>query len=300
MPSIRGTASVEDSRALQKALKSTTFPNSFLTKLDVTKVQRTVLSNWIDAKITEILGFEDEIVSSTAVNLFLPEVSNEEPKIIPVVDPKRNQIDLAGFLGDDNSKAFCAELWELLLDAQQQNSGIPTKILEAKKQQLAQQKQQQLIQQQHQQKQQDANYDRRNRVSSEDRKPRRVPPPEEYDRQRREARHRNPRPVSPPHRHDHNNNNHHTSDHRRPMTTYSRDDAHNNNYDYYYNDVERHRNKRTFSKRHDYGGDNKHDGDYHPDPHYDEYGRRRHDTDDDQDRKRRQKRKSRSRSRELR
>ena len=89
MPTIKGTASVSDSRAREKALKKTKFPRSFGKSVSLEKVNKSVLEQWIEQKVTSILGFEDEIVSSTAINLFLPS-DNSDP------DPKKAQLDLAG------------------------------------------------------------------------------------------------------------------------------------------------------------------------------------------------------------
>ena len=91
MPTIKGTASVSDSRARQKALRKTKFPRNYGKLVSVEKVNKAVLTQWIEQKITSILGFEDEIVSSTAVNLFLP-ADNKSP------DPKKAQLDLTGVL----------------------------------------------------------------------------------------------------------------------------------------------------------------------------------------------------------
>jgi serine/arginine repetitive matrix protein 1 len=138
MPSIKGTSSVEDSRALSKALKATKFPSNFHQTVDITKVNRPVLIQWIERKITECLGFEDEIVQSTAVNLFLPEFSDEGTTV--VLDPRKAQIALCGFLGDEQAATFCSQLWDLMLDASTQPAGIPRKLLEEKKKELAAQK----------------------------------------------------------------------------------------------------------------------------------------------------------------
>lgn len=184
MPLIKGTASVSDSRALNKALRSTKFPESFLTKVDLSKVNKPVLTQWIETKITAILGFEDDIVQSTAVNMFLP--SSAEETVLEV-DPKKAQIDMAGFLGDDEAAKFAKELWEMMIDAQTSPMGIPTKLLEEKKKELAAQQAQ----------------ERQNAA-------RLPPPPQQQQRppnRRQEGRddfrdrpHGRPsRPVSPPH-----------------------------------------------------------------------------------------------------
>mmetsp|Transcript_36222 Transcript_36222/g.87696 ORF Transcript_36222/g.87696 Transcript_36222/m.87696 type:complete len:444 (+) Transcript_36222:15-1346(+) len=130
MPSIKGTASVSDLRARRKALKGTRFPDNFTQAVELEKVNKQVLTQWIERRVTSILGFEDEIVSSTAINLFLPE-EGESP------DPKRSQLDLVGFLGEEESASFARDLWTLMLEAQDSATGIPKTLLEEKKKELA-------------------------------------------------------------------------------------------------------------------------------------------------------------------
>ncbi|MGK3733359.1 MAG: hypothetical protein ACI90V_000195 [Bacillariaceae sp.] len=152
MPTIKGTASVTDSRARQKALRKTKFPRNFETKVLLQKVNKPVLTQWIEQKVTSLLGFEDEIVASTAINLFLP---SDGTCTSP--DAKKAQLDLVGFLGEDSAATFSKELWSLMLEAQKSSSGIPQTLLEQKKKDMAERmnrknnQQQQLKQQQQQQ-----------------------------------------------------------------------------------------------------------------------------------------------------
>ena len=134
MPSIKGTASVADPRARSKALKKTKFPKSFALPVQLSKVNKPVLRQWIEQRVTSILGFEDEIVSSTAINLFLPSEEGSNP------DPRRAQLDLVGFLGEEESASFAKELWGLLLEAQSSGTGIPRTLLEQKKKELESQR----------------------------------------------------------------------------------------------------------------------------------------------------------------
>lgn len=137
MPSIKGTASVIDERARDKELKSTKWPKVFKKKVEIRKINREVMTQWIEKQISQLLGFEDEIVAQTAINLFFPTelegVAAEPP------DPKRAQLDLQGFLGDDAAK-FTKECWTLMVEASESVTGIPQTLLEEKKQQLAIQK----------------------------------------------------------------------------------------------------------------------------------------------------------------
>jgi len=142
MPTIKGTASVSDSRARQKALRKTKFPRNFDTKVILQKVNKPVLTQWIEQKVTSLLGFEDEIVASTVVNLFLP-------SDVTSPDAKKAQLDLVGFLGDE-AATFSKQLWSLMLEAQACSSGIPQTLLEQKKKEMAERNQLQQQQQHYQ------------------------------------------------------------------------------------------------------------------------------------------------------
>jgi hypothetical protein len=77
-------------------------------------------------QVTSYLGMEDDIL----VNLVMAELEKEnEP------DPRRIQINLTGFL-DRNAPSFVAELWKLLISAQENylpgQKGIPTELLKEK------------------------------------------------------------------------------------------------------------------------------------------------------------------------
>jgi serine/arginine repetitive matrix protein 1 len=140
MPSIKGTASVLDARARSKELKSTKFPKNFSQSISLDKLNKPVFAQWIEQKVATILGFDDEIVSSTAINLFLPENDSESSLSSSGLDPRRAQLDLAGFLGDDESAKFAKELWSLMIEAAESGVGIPKTLLEQKKRELAEQK----------------------------------------------------------------------------------------------------------------------------------------------------------------
>lgn len=150
MPSIKGTASISSTTALQKQLRSTAFPSNFSVKCNVSKVHRAVLTHWIERRIEEILGFEDDIVSSTAVHLFLPEGDGDDANEGGAsgadnwdVDPRKGQLDLAGFLGESEAAEFASELWTMMLAAQDSPSGIPPVLVERKKEEMRRQREEQ-------------------------------------------------------------------------------------------------------------------------------------------------------------
>jgi PWI domain len=142
MPSIKGTSSLEDARAHGKLLRSTKFPSIFYnTAIDPSKVNKAIVNVWIDREITSLLGFDDEIVSNTATNLFgLTEGPSNNAEVggsaSESSDPRNAHIVLSGFLGEEASLKFCTKLLELLLDASQQPMGIPRQLIEEKKRQL--------------------------------------------------------------------------------------------------------------------------------------------------------------------
>ncbi|GFH45495.1 serine/arginine repetitive matrix protein 1 [Chaetoceros tenuissimus] len=143
MPTIKGTASIASNAAQNKLLRSTKFPASFSTSVDLTKVNTAVMSQWIEKQIETMLGFEDEIVASMAINLFFPKLNEDTSATASStdvkyakVDPRRAQLDLVGFLGDEDAAKFASQLWEMLIDAQEQPQGIPQKLIEEKKKEM--------------------------------------------------------------------------------------------------------------------------------------------------------------------
>ena len=51
-------------------------------------------------------------------------------------DPKEMQMNLTGFLHSKYARIFIQELWDLLLSAQENVGGIPTKFVEQKKEEI--------------------------------------------------------------------------------------------------------------------------------------------------------------------
>ena len=71
-----------------------------------------------------------------ASNLFLPE-SQEGSSTAAEVDPRRAQLDLVGFLGEEEAASFASELWEMMIDGSQRPSGIPLILVKKKKEEMA-------------------------------------------------------------------------------------------------------------------------------------------------------------------
>ncbi|KAJ3746559.1 hypothetical protein DFH05DRAFT_1458813 [Lentinula detonsa] len=115
-----GSSADQDRRFSEKELKllkSMKFPPEFDKKVDMRKVNLTVIRPWIAKKVVEIVGFEDEAVVEYAMGLL-------EDKQEPTPDPKKMQINLTGFLTED-TPAFMSALWKLLLEVQSDMT-VPT------------------------------------------------------------------------------------------------------------------------------------------------------------------------------
>ncbi|TDH70033.1 hypothetical protein CCR75_000894 [Bremia lactucae] len=83
----RGTSASQDGRYFaqeKKLMAKMTFPKCFEQRVDMRKVQREVINQWVTERITQLLGFEDDIVVSMAINLL-------EPKVDEKLDPKQLQ-----------------------------------------------------------------------------------------------------------------------------------------------------------------------------------------------------------------
>jgi serine/arginine repetitive matrix protein 1 len=137
----RGTSINQDGRFTnkeKKLIQAKTWPEIFDQRIDLTKVSFfdnlptkvdiKVMKQWVGKKITEILGFEDELV----INLAISEVESCDEK---GPNPKKIQLNLTGFL-ENKTPVFMKELWELLLDAQNSTNGIPVSFVDEKRNEI--------------------------------------------------------------------------------------------------------------------------------------------------------------------
>ncbi|XP_068755231.1 uncharacterized protein [Montipora capricornis] len=130
----RGTSAEQDNRFLdkqKKLLKSMRFDDILNKKVDMEKVNLDVIKPWITKKLIEILGFEDDVVMQYVLNMLESEKSP---------DPRSMQINITGFLQGKNAREFMKELWTLLVSAQENIGGIPSSLLEKKKEEIKQRK----------------------------------------------------------------------------------------------------------------------------------------------------------------
>ena len=76
-----------------------------------------MIKPWISERVTELLGFEDDIV----INMVISHL--EQQDINHPLCPRKMQINLTGFL-ERNAAVFMKELWNLLITAQDSHAGI--------------------------------------------------------------------------------------------------------------------------------------------------------------------------------
>ncbi len=98
-------------------------------QVDLKKINLEVVKPWVTQRVTDLLGFEDEVVINMVHNMLT--TPGEKG-----LDPKEMQITLTGFM-HKNAKTFMEEMWRLLLNAQKNPKGIPEDMLEKKKQEIA-------------------------------------------------------------------------------------------------------------------------------------------------------------------
>lgn len=130
----KGSAGIDTGRFLdkqKKLMRKMNFPENFNIRINMEKVALPVLKGWITNRISEILGFDDEVV----VNFIFNMLENARKNKVPP-DPKEMQIALTGFLERD-AKPFMEELWNHIVTASRNPGGIPTKVLEDAKKEIS-------------------------------------------------------------------------------------------------------------------------------------------------------------------
>ncbi|KAJ7947601.1 Serine/arginine repetitive matrix protein 1 [Quillaja saponaria] len=128
----RGTSADQDTRFSNKQaklLKSQKFPPELEHLVDISKVNMEVIKPWITRRVTELIGFEDEVVINFINSLLDAKKMNG----------KEIQIQITGFM-ERNTGKFMKELWTLLLSAQKNASGVPQQFLDAKEEELRKKK----------------------------------------------------------------------------------------------------------------------------------------------------------------
>lgn len=120
-------------------------------QVEMAKVKIDVIKPWIATRVTELLGFEDEVLINFIyglldVKVLIPPLLKQKlasrvfvhshrliraASVWQEADGKHLQIQLTGFM-EKNTGRFMKELWGLLTSAQNNQSGVPQQFLDAK------------------------------------------------------------------------------------------------------------------------------------------------------------------------
>ena len=116
---------------VKKKSKTAKYPPELDRRVDLRLVKFDVMKPWITNRVTELLGVEDEVLVAMIFNfLEMDQVHSSGAGI---------HSQLLTFL-DVNTDTFMVELWELLVSATQNASGIPQKFIDEKAAELKRQK----------------------------------------------------------------------------------------------------------------------------------------------------------------
>lgn len=99
-------------------LEKSVWPDEYEQRVDLKKVDFELIKLWIEQKVRELLGHEDDITSNTAISLL-----EQDANSLNGPDPRKMHIALSGLMSDKNSR-FMIELWRVLLEAQKAPNGI--------------------------------------------------------------------------------------------------------------------------------------------------------------------------------
>lgn len=114
-------------------------------QVDMSKIKLDVIKPWIQDKLTEILKIDDDVVVDFVYNQLEEKVRIQHDHYLLIInlivlqypDPKKIQINLTGFLQGKNAREFMADLWALLISAQENPTGIPDSLIDLKREELA-------------------------------------------------------------------------------------------------------------------------------------------------------------------
>lgn len=109
------------------------FARNYDEEVDMDKVELGVITPWIQARVVELMGFEDDIV----IGYIKTQLEKKPDSADYKLDAKELQMSLTPFL-EKHAKTFCHELWTLLLSAQKSGTGVPQEFIEEKKKELEQ------------------------------------------------------------------------------------------------------------------------------------------------------------------
>mmetsp|Transcript_37991 Transcript_37991/g.60180 ORF Transcript_37991/g.60180 Transcript_37991/m.60180 type:complete len:227 (+) Transcript_37991:39-719(+) len=122
-----------EQKLVKKLSKEGRFPAHFDEKVDMSKVSMDVLKPWIARRITELLGFEDDIV----IDYCIAQLTDDHGE--KGLDAKILQVNMTAFM-ERKAAQFCSELWKNLISANQSPVGVPQAFIDEKKDELKKKK----------------------------------------------------------------------------------------------------------------------------------------------------------------
>ncbi|SIO73885.1 PWI domain-containing protein C825.05c [Babesia microti strain RI] len=122
----------------KELLETNKWSSVFKKQVYLSKVRIDVLRPWINKRINELMGIEDEILVEYIMTQLKEALQNESTKDlseIKLLDPKLLVVNITGFMAK-KAQPFVAELWEHMLSAQETEHGVPTGFIQDKKQEI--------------------------------------------------------------------------------------------------------------------------------------------------------------------
>lgn len=99
--------------------------------VDIAKVNIDVVKPWITTQLEKILPDDDVAVGFILELVFGTEYGN--PSVTSIAE------QLQDFVGKEESDLFCLNMWQLLLDAQESDNGIPKQLVRERAKKLEKQ-----------------------------------------------------------------------------------------------------------------------------------------------------------------
>ncbi|KYN94442.1 putative pre-mRNA splicing factor, partial [Plasmodium gaboni] len=123
----------------KKLMEKIVWPEIYNKKIDVNKINFPLIEEWINKRLIEILGFEDDILYEYCISQLKQskdkKADGEEDKYL---NAKKLKINLTGFIGNKKSDIFIEELLELLINEEKNEGHIANTINENKTNEIKQ------------------------------------------------------------------------------------------------------------------------------------------------------------------
>ncbi|SCP04277.1 pre-mRNA splicing factor, putative [Plasmodium ovale] len=120
----------------KKLIEKIAWPEIYNYKIDVGKINFNVVETWVNKRLIEILGFEDEILSEYCISQLKHAKEKKDDEENNYLNAKKLKINLTGFIGNKKSEVFVKELLELLILNEKDEERIAKSLVESKKSEI--------------------------------------------------------------------------------------------------------------------------------------------------------------------